>query len=55
MTTDGRKQKPATGAPGKRQEREARLAAALRANLRERKRQKRARKEGAAPPERADT
>ena len=55
MTTDGRKQKPATGAPGKRQEREARLAAALRANLRERKRQKSARKEGAAPPKRADT
>ena len=50
MTRDRRKGEPPASAPaaGKRPEREARLAAALRENLRKRKRQKSAR-EDAAP------
>ena len=55
MTTERRKgePEPAAAGAGKRPEREARLAAALRENLRRRKRQKSARKEGAAPPDRS--
>ena len=55
MTTERRKgePEPAAAGAGKRPEREARLAAALRENLRRRKRQKNARKEGAAPPDRS--
>ena len=53
MTTDRRQGEPPAPAAGKRTEREARLAAALRENLRKRRRQKSARKEGAAPPERS--
>ena len=54
MTTDRRKEEPPASAPaaGKRPEREARLAAALRENLRKRKHQKSARTEADAPPPR---
>ncbi|MDE0202851.1 MAG: hypothetical protein OXK73_10520 [Rhodospirillaceae bacterium] len=51
MTTDRRKSEPAAPGAGKRPEREVRLAAALRENLRRRKRQKSERK-AVAPPER---
>ena len=49
MSTDTRKGEPNAPGAGKRPEREARLAAALRENLRRRKRQKHERK--AAPPQ----
>ena len=52
MTEDRRKEEPPAPAAGKRPEREARLAAALRANLRRRKRQKSARADTAPRPER---
>ena len=52
MTTDRRKEAPNAAGTGKRAEREARLAAALRENLRKRKRQKSARTEADAPPPR---
>ena len=54
MTTDRRKEEPPAPGTGKRPNREARLAAALRANLRKRRRQKGARKEASASPDRAD-
>ena len=52
MVSDGRKQEPAAPGAGKRPEREARLAAALRENLRRRKRQKSERKAAVPPPDR---
>ena len=52
MSTDRRKGEPSAPGAGKRPEREARLAAALRENLRRRKRQKSERKAAALPPER---
>ena len=53
MTTDERKGTPRAAGAGRQPDREARLAAALRKNLRERKRQQSARKDDAAPPGRA--
>ena len=50
MTSDRRKGEPDAPGAGKRPEREARLAAALRENLRRRKRQKSERKASAPPP-----
>ncbi len=50
MTTDRRKDEPQAPAGAKGREREARLAAALRENLRRRKRQKSARAATAPPP-----
>ena len=50
MTSDGRKEGADVPRSGKRPEREARLAAALRENLRRRKRQKSERKASAPPP-----
>ena len=50
MTTDRRKEEPAASGPGKGPERKVRLAAALRENLRRRKRQKNARKAAAPRP-----
>jgi len=50
MTSDRQKGEPGAPRAGKRPEREARLAAALRENLRRRKRQKSERKIVAAPP-----
>ena len=52
MTTDRRKETPHAPAAGKRPERQARLAAALRENLRKRKRQKSARTDADSPPPR---
>ena len=52
MTVNRRKGEPAPSGTGKTSERKARLAAALRENLRKRKRQKTARKTAAPPPER---
>ena len=52
MSTDRRKGEPAAPGAGKRPEREARLAAALRENLRRRKRQKHERTSAAPPPDR---
>ena len=49
MTSDRRKQEPNAAGSSKRPEREARLAAALRENLRRRKHQKSERKLAAAP------
>ena len=51
MTTDRRKGQPDTPGAGKGKDREGRLAAALRENLRRRKRQKSARKAAAPSPE----
>jgi len=51
MTRDRRKDEPAAPGPGKPADREARLAAALRDNLRKRKRQKHERKAAAPPPQ----
>ena len=50
MTTDRRKDEPQAPAGAKGRAREARLAAALRENLRRRKRQKSARAATAPPP-----
>ncbi len=52
MSTDRRKGAPASPGAGKRPEREARLATALRENLRRRKRQKHERKAAPTPPDR---
>ena len=52
MTVNRCKGEPAPSGTGKTSERKARLAAALRENLRKRKRQKTARKTAAPPPER---
>ena len=52
MSRDGRKGEPASPGAGKRPEREARLAAALRENLRRRKRQKHERKAATPLPDR---
>ena len=52
MSTDRRKGEPAAPGAGKGPEREARLAAALRENLRRRKRQKNERKAAAPPADR---
>ena len=52
MTSDGRKEGADVPRSGKRPEREARLAAALRENLRRRKRQKSERKAAVPPPDR---
>ena len=52
MSTDGRKGAQNAPGAGKRPEREARLAAALRENLRRRKRQKHERKAATPPPDR---
>ena len=52
MSTDRRKGEPASPGAGKRPERDARLAAVLRENLRRRKRQKHERKAAPPPPDR---
>ena len=55
MSTNGRKSapdEPASPGVGKKPEREARLAAALRENLRRRKSQKKERKAAPPPPDR---
>ena len=54
MTTKRRKGEPDAPSAGKRTDREGRLAAALRENLRRRKRQKSARKAAAPSPARDD-
>jgi len=54
MTTDRRKGEPDAPGTGKRKDREGRLAAALRENLRRRKRQKSARKAAAPTPAQDD-